>query len=79
MGMLGVSNFAAVINPPQSAILAISKTDKKVVANAEGGFKTVSVMNVTLSCDHRVIDGATGARWLERFKNYLEKPFTMLL
>jgi len=78
LGMFGISNFAAVINPPQAAILAVGKTDKKVVS-VDGAFKAVSVMNVTLSCDHRVVDGAVGARWLEKFKGYLERPHTMLL
>jgi len=78
LGMLGISRFSAVINPPQSCILAVGKTGKKIVPDGES-FKEVNVMEVTLSCDHRVVDGAVGARWLQAFKGYLEKPYTMLL
>jgi len=72
--MMGIDSFTAIINPPQSCILAIGGTEKKLVldASAEKGFKEVSVMKATLSCDHRVVDGAVGARWLKAFKSYLE-------
>mmetsp|Transcript_11319 Transcript_11319/g.9710 ORF Transcript_11319/g.9710 Transcript_11319/m.9710 type:complete len:202 (+) Transcript_11319:897-1502(+) len=63
LGMLGVTNFAAVINPPQACILAVGATVPKTVQVGEE-FKTQNVMKVTLSCDHRVVDGAVGARWL---------------
>jgi len=81
LGMFGITNFAAVINPPQSCILAVGKTDQKVVPSGDkpDSFKTVNVMNVTLSCDHRVVDGAVGAKWLQRFKELLENPHNMLL
>jgi pyruvate dehydrogenase E2 component (dihydrolipoamide acetyltransferase) len=125
LGMYGVKQFAAIVNPPQAAILAVGGTDKKarlcsrivgmlslcpawcccwgwlciehkplhlpsrhllshtreqVVADtAGGGFSEVSVLTVTLSCDHRVIDGAMGAEWLQAFKGYIESPYTMLL
>ena len=78
LGMFGVTQFAAIINPPQAAILAIGGAAGKVVkVGAE--FKEVQVMNVTLSCDHRVVDGAVGAQWLQAFKGYIENPVTMLL
>lgn len=78
LGMMGVSSFAAVINPPQACILAIGKTDSKLVKEGDS-IKSINVMRVVLSCDHRVVDGAVGAKWLQRFKGYLEVPETMLL
>ncbi|XP_046437738.1 dihydrolipoyllysine-residue acetyltransferase component of pyruvate dehydrogenase complex, mitochondrial-like [Daphnia pulex] len=81
LGMFGVRNFTAIINPPQSCILAVGGTEKRLVvdASAEQGFRAANVMTVTLSSDHRVVDGAVGAQWLAAFKSYLEKPSTMLL
>lgn len=80
LGMFGsVKHFTAIINPPQSCILAIGGAQKKLVPCDEDGYKTVTTMQVTLSCDHRVVDGAVGAVWLKNFKEYLEKPHTMLL
>ncbi|GAA5855619.1 hypothetical protein JCM8547_001620 [Rhodosporidiobolus lusitaniae] len=81
LGMMGIDSFTAIINPPQSCILAIGATEKKLVLDeaAEKGFKEVSVMKATLSCDHRVVDGAVGARWLKAFKSYLESPLSFML
>ncbi|KDE09159.1 pyruvate dehydrogenase E2 component (dihydrolipoamide acetyltransferase) [Microbotryum lychnidis-dioicae p1A1 Lamole] len=81
LGMFGVESFTAIINPPQSCILAVGATEKKLVLDPESekGFKEVSVMKVTLSCDHRVVDGAIGARWLKSFKAYLESPLSFML
>ncbi|GAA5923667.1 hypothetical protein JCM3775_000465 [Rhodotorula graminis] len=81
LGMMGVESFTAIINPPQSCILAIGATDKKLVVDpsSDKGFKEVSVMKATLSCDHRVVDGAVGARWLKAFKSYLESPLSFML
>jgi len=79
LGMFGVKVFSAIINPPQSCILAIGGAEKRIVPDADKGYKEVSVMAVTLSCDHRVVDGAVGAQWLQHFKRFLEKPHTMLL
>ncbi|KAK7796602.1 hypothetical protein U0070_001842 [Myodes glareolus] len=80
LGMFGIKNFSAIINPPQACILAIGASEDKLVpADNEKGFDVASVMSVTLSCDHRVVDGAVGAQWLAEFKKYLEKPITMLL
>ncbi|CAN7010868.1 unnamed protein product [Brassica rapa subsp. trilocularis] len=79
-GPFGIKQFCAVINPPQAAILAIGSAEKRVVAG--GGpdqFNVASYMSVTLSCDHRVIDGAIGAEWLKAFKGYIETPESMLL
>jgi len=80
LGMMGISHFTAIINPPQSCILAVGGPKKKVLPNQAGdGYTTVNTMNVTLSCDHRVVDGAVGAQWLKYFKKYIEHPTSMLL
>jgi len=81
LGMYGVTNFSAVINPPQSCILAVGATEDRIVPDkeSEAGYKAAKMLSVTLSCDHRVVDGAVGARWLKTFRSYLEKPITMLL
>lgn len=79
--MFGVRNFTAIINPPQACILAVGATEKRLVVDesSEKGYRASNVMTVTLSCDHRVVDGAVGAQWLAAFKSYLERPNTMLL
>lgn len=81
LGMFGVKNFSAIINPPQSCILAVGTSEKRVVVDesSDTGLGVGTVMSVTLSCDHRVVDGAVGAQWLQHFKNYLENPLKMLL
>lgn len=83
LGMFGVKSFSAIINPPQAAILAVGSTEARLVPNlakdAATPYTTAQVMSVTLSCDHRVVDGAVGAQWLQAFKGYIEKPNTMLL
>ncbi len=83
LGMFGVRQFAAIINPPQAAILAVGSAERRVVPDATPGtaspFKQSVVMAATMSCDHRVVDGAVGAQWLAAFKGYLENPNTMLL
>jgi pyruvate dehydrogenase E2 component (dihydrolipoamide acetyltransferase) len=80
LGMFGVGNFAAIVNPPQACILAVGAAEKRVVVGEEPGtFEEATVMGVTLSCDHRVIDGAVGATWLAAFKGYIEDPASMLL
>jgi len=78
LGMFGVRDFAAVINPPQGAILAVGAGQERPVVR-EGALAVATVMTVTLSCDHRVVDGAVGASWLQAFKSYIENPVTMLL
>ncbi|OVA04464.1 Biotin/lipoyl attachment [Macleaya cordata] len=79
-GPFGVKQFCAIINPPQSGILAVGSAEKRVVPGAgPDQFKFASFMPVTLSCDHRVIDGAIGAEWLKAFKGYIENPESMLL
>ncbi|OIW17113.1 hypothetical protein TanjilG_26768 [Lupinus angustifolius] len=79
-GPFGVKQFCAIINPPQSGILAVGSAEKRVVPGSGADeFKFASFMVVTLSCDHRVIDGAIGAEWLKAFKGYIENPESMLL
>ena len=67
--MFGIKNFTAIINPPQSAILAVGASQKLPIVK-ENDIVISNVMNVTLSCDHRIIDGAVGAKFLQVFKNY---------
>ncbi len=78
LGMMGVENFDAVINPPHGSILAIGAGVKKPVVNDDGEIEVATVMSVTLSVDHRVIDGALGAEFLAAVKGYLEDPMNML-
>ena len=78
LGMYGVREFAAVINPPQGAILAVGAGEERPVVH-DGQLAVATVMTVTLSADHRVVDGAVGAEWLQAFKGYIEAPVTMLL
>jgi len=78
LGMFGISNFDAVINPPHGSILAVGAGEKKPVVNADGEISVSTVMSVTLSVDHRVIDGALGAQFLAAIKGYLENPISML-
>ena len=78
LGMYGVREFAAVINPPQGAILAVGAGEQRPVVK-DGQLAVATVMTVTLSADHRVVDGAVGAEWLQAFKGYVESPVTMLL
>ena len=77
LGMYGVSHFTSIINPPQAAILAVGAGTQKVVVH-EGEMAFATVMTGTLTCDHRVIDGALGAQWLQVFKGYIERPASML-
>ena len=78
LGMFGIREFAAVINPPQSGILAVGAGEKRAVVK-DDALAVATVMTCTLSADHRVIDGAIGARLLAAFKAYVEEPLTMLL
>jgi len=78
LGMFGVKNFSAIVNPPQGCILAVGAGEERVVVR--GGQMVVrNVMDVTLSVDHRVVDGAVGAQFLQAFKGYIERPSLMLL
>ena len=78
LGMYGIKEFSAVINPPQGAILAVGSGEKRpIVINEQ--LTIASIMTVTLSCDHRVVDGAVGAQFLSVFKGFIENPSLMLL
>lgn len=79
--MFDISHFTAIINPPQSCILAVGTTVPTLVPapEVEQGFKTVNIMKVTLSSDHRTVDGAIAAKWMTAFKGYLENPLTFML
>jgi pyruvate dehydrogenase E2 component (dihydrolipoamide acetyltransferase) len=80
LGMFGVTNFAAVINPPQAALLAVGALQPKAVAEAESRRLAVrDMMGVTLACDHRILYGADGARFLARIRELLERPLAMAL
>jgi len=81
MGMFGVNHFTAIINPPQSCILAVGGAKKKVVADdAEPrGFRTATAMTVTLSSDHRAVDGALAALWVNAFQKYIQHPAKLML
>ncbi|KAG8918832.1 pyruvate dehydrogenase complex dihydrolipoamide acetyltransferase component (E2) [Tulasnella sp. 419] len=81
LGMFGVSHFTAIINPPQSAILAVGTSNATIVPapHEEKGWEVKQIMKATLSADHRVVDGAVAARWLAAFKSYLENPLSFML
>ncbi len=78
LGMFGVSSFTAVINPPHGAILAIGAGREMPVVK-DGAITTATMMTVTLSCDHRVVDGAVGAKWIAEFKTIVENPMLALI
>jgi len=77
LGMFGVKAFASIINEPQGAILSVGVGEKRPIVR-DGQLAIATVMTVTLTCDHRVVDGAIGARWLQAFKVFIEDPVTMI-
>ena len=79
LGMYGVREFSAIINPPHATILAVGTTRRAPIESAGGSVKFISQMTVTLSCDHRVVDGALGAELLAAFKALVESPITALI
>lgn len=78
LGMFGIDEFTAIINPPEAAILAVGRSEDRVVV-VNGEMVVQPRMKVTMSCDHRVIDGATGAKFLQTLRSYLEEPAMMLV
>ncbi|MDH3738139.1 MAG: pyruvate dehydrogenase complex dihydrolipoamide acetyltransferase [Alphaproteobacteria bacterium] len=78
LGMFGIKDFQAVINPPQGCILAIGAGEQRPIVK-DGALAVATIMSVTLSCDHRVVDGAVGAQFLAAFKTLIEDPLGMLL
>jgi pyruvate dehydrogenase E2 component (dihydrolipoamide acetyltransferase) len=79
LGMYGVREFSAIINPPQATVLAVGAARRQAVETQDGGVAFASVLSVTLSCDHRVVDGALGAELLAAFQRFVEQPVTMLV
>ena len=79
LGMMDIDEFTAIINPPDSCILAVGRIKEEVYRNDKGEFAVKNVMKLTLSCDHRSVDGAVGAAFLQTVKAYLENPVTMLV
>ena len=79
LGMMDIDEFTAIINPPDSCILAVGKIKEEVYRNAKGEFAVRNIMKLTLSCDHRSVDGSVGAAFLQTLKAYLENPVTMLV
>jgi pyruvate dehydrogenase E2 component (dihydrolipoamide acetyltransferase) len=79
LGMFGIKSFASIINPPEGMIMSVGAGAKQPVVGADGEVTVGTIMTVTLTCDHRVIGGAEGARWLAAFKRFVETPESMLL
>jgi pyruvate dehydrogenase E2 component (dihydrolipoamide acetyltransferase) len=79
LGMCGVREFAAIINPPQATILAVGAARRQAVEKEDGGVAFASMLSVTLSCDHRVVDGALGAELIAAFQTFAAQPVTMLV
>jgi pyruvate dehydrogenase E2 component (dihydrolipoamide acetyltransferase) len=78
LGMFGIKAFASIINPPEGMILSVGAGEKRAVVK-DDKVAIATMMTVTLTCDHRVVDGATGARWLQSFRQFVETPEAMLL
>ena len=78
LGMFGIRSFGSIINPPQGCILSVGAGEKRPVVRGDA-LAIATVMTVTLTCDHRVVDGAVGARWLQAFKGLIEDPITMIV
>lgn len=78
LGMFGIKTFASILNEPQGCILSVGAGEKRPVVRGDK-LEIATVMSVTLTCDHRVVDGATGARWLQAFRALIEEPLTMIV
>jgi len=78
LGMMGIKEFGSIINEPHGMILSVGAGGPRPVVK-DGALAIATVMTVTLTCDHRVVDGALGAEWLQHFKRYVEQPITMML
>jgi pyruvate dehydrogenase E2 component (dihydrolipoamide acetyltransferase) len=79
LGMFGVREFAAIINPPHATVLAAGAGTRRPVETTDGGIAFRSEMTVTLACDHRVVDGAVGAELLAAFRHFIEHPVAMMI
>ena len=78
LGMMGIKSFGSIVNEPHGMILSVGAGGPRPVVK-DGALAVATVMTVTLTCDHRVVDGALGAKWLQHFKRYVESPITMML
>jgi pyruvate dehydrogenase E2 component (dihydrolipoamide acetyltransferase) len=78
LGMFGIDQFTAIINPPEAGILAIGGVEEKPVV-IEGQLEVRQRMRVTMSCDHRAVDGTTGAKFLQTLKRYFENPLSLII
>jgi pyruvate dehydrogenase E2 component (dihydrolipoamide acetyltransferase) len=78
LGMFGIKSFTSIINPPQSCIIAVGVGEERAVVK-NGKIEIATMMTITMSCDHRVVDGATGAKFLQTLKRFIEEPASMLL
>jgi len=78
LGMFGIKSFTSIINPPQSCIIAVGAGEERAIVK-DGKIEVATMMTVTMSCDHRVVDGATGAKFLQTLKTFIEEPASMLL
>lgn len=74
LGMFGITSFASIINPPHSAILSVGAAKRSVIVTESGEMRAATLMNVTMTCDHRVVDGVTGAKWLTALRDIIERP-----
>ena len=79
LGMLGIRSFNAIINPPESMILAVGGAREELSLDEDGQIRTRQTLSVTLTCDHRVVDGALGARWLQVFAELVEVGLPLVL
>ena len=77
--MYGTSEFSAILNPPQAGILAVGAAEQRPVVEPDGTLGVATLMTVTLSADHRVLDGALAAEWLAAFKKRIEQPMSLLI
>jgi pyruvate dehydrogenase E2 component (dihydrolipoamide acetyltransferase) len=75
--MFGIDHFTAVLNPPAAGILAVGQTKRVPIVDADGELRVGQRMTVTLTCDHRAVDGAVGAVFLQRFARYMETPLLL--
>ena len=79
LGMFGIPSFSAILNPPQAGILAVGAAEKRPVVDGQGELAVATIMTVTLSADHRVLDGAVAAQWLAAFRRFVENPLSILI